>query len=79
MGNYCFFKLKMDDEGVIMPLYWACQEVQAKLQDPANSNIRKDIISRSITYHLDKFSKTKERIDFAEHLTWFNTSSSISR
>ena len=69
----------MDDEGVIMPLYWACQEVQAKLQDPAASSIRKDIITRSITYHLDKFSKTKERIDFSENLTWFNSNSSISR
>ena len=64
-----------DDEGVVMPLYWACQEVQASLQQPNNN--RKDLIIKSITEHLEKFG-LKERINF-DKLPWFNTNSSITR
>eukprot|EP00088_Acartia_fossae_P035589 TRINITY_DN3669_c0_g1_i3.p1 TRINITY_DN3669_c0_g1~~TRINITY_DN3669_c0_g1_i3.p1 ORF type:complete len:691 (+),score=87.46 TRINITY_DN3669_c0_g1_i3:231-2303(+) len=67
-----------EEEGVVMPLYWACQEVQAKLQDQPQDN-RKNIISRSITDHMRKFEHCKDKLVFDSNLTWFNTNSPINR
>ena len=44
---------KMDDEGLVMPLYWKCQELQAKLADMNTVSERQASIIMSIKVSFD--------------------------
>jgi len=67
----------MDQDGIVMPLYWACQDVQSKLiEDGAN---RRQIIIKSIQDHVEKFTSNSNQVYFESDLTWFNSASPITR
>lgn len=67
----------MEEDGIIMPLYWACQEVQAKLAEDGAD--RQQIIVESIQDNLEKFASNASKVNFETDLTWFNSASPLTR
>lgn len=66
-----------DEEGLVMPLYWSCQDLQNKL---GQENVdRRDCIIKSIEENLEKFSKYSDKISFPSDMTWFNVDRPIDR